>query len=112
MKAPILISKEMIAAMRPGSVIVDLASATGGNTDLTKDKETVQYNGVSIIGNSALAASMPSDASKLYAKNVLNFLKLIIDAEGKLNLNFEDDIVKGTCIVHQGNIVNERVAAV
>lgn len=111
MKAPILISKEMIAAMRPGSVIVDLASATGGNTELTKDKETVQYNGVSIIGNSALAASMPSDASKLYAKNVLNFLKLIIDAEGQLNLNFEDDIVKGTCIVHQGNIVNERVAA-
>lgn len=112
MKAPILISKEMIADMRSGSVIVDLASATGGNTDLTKDNETVLYHGVSIIGNSALAASMPSDASKLYAKNVLNFLKLIIDAEGQLNLNFDDDIVKGTCIVHQGNIVNERVAAV
>lgn len=111
MKAPILISKEMIADMRSGSVIVDLASATGGNTDLSQDKETVQYNGVSIIGNSALAATMPSDASKLYAKNVFNFLKLIIDAEGQLNLNFADDIVQGTCIVHQGKIVNERVAA-
>lgn len=111
MKAPILITKEMMADMRAGSVIVDLASATGGNTDFTKDKETVVHNGVTIIGNSALAASMPSDASKLYAKNVLNFLKLVIDAEGALNLNFEDDIVKGTCIVHNGNIVNERVAA-
>lgn len=111
MKAPILITKEMMADMRPGSVIVDLASATGGNTDFTKDKETVVHNGVTIIGNSALAADMPSDASKLYSKNVLNFLKLIIDAEGNMNLNFEDDIVKGTCIVHNGSIVNERVAA-
>lgn len=111
MKAPILITKEMMEDMRPGSVIIDLASATGGNTDFTKDKETVIHNGVTIIGNSALAASMPSDASKLYAKNVLNFLKLIIDAEGNMNLNFEDDIVKGTCIVHNGAIVNERVAS-
>ena len=111
MKAPILITKEMMADMRPGSVIIDIASATGGNTDFTKDKETVVHNGVTIIGNSALAASMPSDASKLYAKNVLNFLKLIIDADGNMNLNFEDDIVKGTCIVHNGAIVNERVAA-
>lgn len=111
MKAPILITKEMMEDMRSGSVIIDLASATGGNTDFTKDKETVVHNGVTIIGNSALAASMPSDASKMYSKNVLNFLKLIIDAEGNMNLNFEDDIVKGTCIVHNGTIVNERVAA-
>ncbi|MFA6152781.1 MAG: Re/Si-specific NAD(P)(+) transhydrogenase subunit alpha [Chitinophagaceae bacterium] len=111
MKAPILITKEMMEDMRSGSVIIDLASATGGNTDFTKDKETVVHNGVTIIGNSALAASMSSDASKMYSKNVLNFLKLIIDAEGNMNLNFEDDIVKGTCIVHNGTIVNERVAA-
>lgn len=110
-KAPVLITKEMIEDMRPGAVIIDLASATGGNTDFTKDKENVLHKGVTIIGNSALAASMPADASKLYAKNVLNFLKLIIDADGNMNLNFEDDIVKGTCIVHNGNIVNERVAA-
>jgi NAD(P) transhydrogenase subunit alpha len=111
MRAPILITKEMIEDMRSGSVIIDLASATGGNTDYTKDKETVLHQGITIIGNSALAASMPSDASKLYAKNVLNFLKLIIDSEGNMKLNFEDDLVKGTCIVHNGNIVNERVAA-
>lgn len=108
-KAPILVTTEMIEAMRPGSVIVDLASVTGGNTDLTKDNEIVQHNGVSIIGNSALPTTMPSDASKVYAKNVLNFLKLVIDKDGALNLNFEDDLVQGTAITHGGKIVNERV---
>lgn len=108
-KAPILISTEMIASMRPGAVIIDMAAATGGNTTLTRNDETVFHNGVSIIGNSNLPASMPSDASKLYAKNVFNFLKLILDKEGKLQLNFEDDIVKGSCITYDGQIVNERV---
>jgi H+-translocating NAD(P) transhydrogenase subunit alpha len=108
-KAPILITTEMINAMKSGSVIIDLASATGGNTALTKDSTTVNHNGVSIVGNSALACSMPSDASKLYGKNVLNFLQLIITKEGQLNLNFEDDLVKGTCVVHGGEVTNERV---
>ena len=110
-KAPILITKAMIEDMRPGSVIIDIASVTGGNTDLTENDKTIMHNGVSIIGNSALAATTPADASKLYAKNVLNFSKLIINKEGGLNLNFEDDIVKGTCITNGGNVVNERVAA-
>jgi len=108
-KAPILITTEMMAAMKNGSVIIDLAAATGGNTSLTKNDETVVYNGVSIVGNSALAATMPSDASKLYGKNILNFLQLMIDKEGKFNLNFADDLVKGTCITHDGKIINERV---
>lgn len=110
-KAPILITKEMIAAMRSGSIIIDLASATGGNTDYTEDQKTVVVNNVSIIGNSNLASKQPSDASKMYGKNVLNFLKLIVDAEGNLNLNFDDDLVKGTCIVHNKEIVNDRVKA-
>ncbi len=110
-KAPILITKDMIADMRAGSVIIDLASVTGGNTDFTKDAETVMHNGVTIIGNSALAATMPSDASKMYSKNVLNFLKLIVDKDGNMNLNFADDLVIGTCITNDGKIVNERVAA-
>jgi NAD(P) transhydrogenase subunit alpha len=109
-KAPILITKEMIANMKAGSIIIDLASATGGNTDLTKNNETIVANGVTIIGNSNLASMQASDASKMYGKNVLNFLKLIIDAEGNVNLNFEDDLVKGTCITHDGKIVNERVS--
>ncbi len=110
-KAPILITKAMIEEMRAGSVIIDLASSTGGNTDLTENDKTVMHNGVAIIGNSALAATASSDASKVYSKNVLNFSKLIIDKEGGLTLNFEDDLVKGTCITHDGKIVNERVAA-
>jgi NAD(P) transhydrogenase subunit alpha len=95
-KAPVLITGEMMDKMRSGSLIIDLAAATGGNTEFTKNNETVKYNGVSIIGNSSLASTMPSDASKLYGKNVLNFLSLIIDKEGKLNLNFEDDLVRGS----------------
>ena len=110
-KAPILITKEMIEDMRPGSLIVDLASVTGGNTDLTENDKTIVHKGVTIIGNSALAATAQADASKLYSKNVLNFAKLIINKEGGLNLNFEDDIVKGTCITHDGNIVNDRVTS-
>lgn len=110
-KAPILVTEQMMDAMKPGSVIIDLASATGGNTPFTKDNETVSRNGVTIIGNSNLAGGMPSDASKLYGKNVLNFLQLIIDKDGNLVLNFEDDIVLGSCISHDRNIINERVKA-
>lgn len=110
-KAPILITQAMIEDMRPGSVIIDIAAVTGGNTELTRNAETVEHKGVRIIGNSALPGTTPSDASKVYAKNVLNFLKLIITAEGGLNLNFEDDLVKGTCIAHDGQVINERVQA-
>ena len=108
-KAPVLLTKQMIDAMKNGSVIIDLASATGGNAEMTKNNEIINYNGVNIVGNSMLAASMPYDASKLYGKNIVNFLQLIIDKEGNLNLNFDDDLVKGTCIIHEGKIVNEKV---
>ncbi|MBL0335148.1 MAG: NAD(P) transhydrogenase subunit alpha [Chitinophagaceae bacterium] len=110
-KAPILITEDMLKGMRSGSVIIDIAASTGGNTPFTKDQETVMYNGVSIIGQSSLPATMPSDASKLYGKNVLNFLQLITTKEGALNLNWEDDLVKGSCICHGGAIVHERLKA-
>lgn len=109
--APVLLTAEMIGAMKNGSVIIDLASATGGNTELTKNDETVNYKGVSIVGTSRLPGTMPSDASKLYGKNILNFLQLIIGKDGQLNLNFEDDLVKGTCIAHNKAVTNERVNA-
>jgi len=109
-KAPVLITTDMMNAMKNGSLIIDLAAATGGNTELTRNDETVRHNGVSIIGNSLLAADMPSDASKLYGKNVLNFLQLMISKEGAFNLNFEDDLVKGTCIAHNGQITNDRIS--
>jgi len=108
-KAPILITEEMIKAMRNGSVIIDIAAATGGNTPFTKNNETVNFNGVSILGNSYLPSTMPSDASKVYGKNVSIFLQLIIDKEGKINLNWGDDLVKGCCITHEGEVIHERV---
>lgn len=111
-KAPILITQEMINGMKPGSVIIDLAAATGGNTPLTKNNEQITTdNGVIIIGNSNLQSGMPFDASKMYGKNVLNFLQLIITKEGALHLNFDDDLVKGTIVTHNNEVVHERVKA-
>ncbi|MFY0254007.1 Re/Si-specific NAD(P)(+) transhydrogenase subunit alpha [Chitinophaga sp. 30R24] len=107
--APILVTTDMLDRMRPGAVVVDLAAATGGNTSVSKDNATTHYKGVTIIGNSNLPAAMPADASKLYAKNVFNFLKLILTNKGALHLDFEDDIVKGACITHNGAIMNDRV---
>jgi NAD(P) transhydrogenase subunit alpha len=110
-KAPLLITEDMIAGMRAGSIIVDLAAATGGNTPYTENDRTVEKNGVRIIGNSNLAASMPTDASKLYGKNILNFLQLIISSDGALNFNWNDELVSGACITHQGNVIHPRLIA-
>lgn len=108
-KAPILITEEMLNGMRNGSMVIDIAASTGGNTPFTKNNETVNYNGVSIVGASFLPSTMPSDASKLYGKNISNFLGLITTKEGTLHLNWEDDLVKGSCIAHGGAVVHERV---
>jgi NAD(P) transhydrogenase subunit alpha len=105
------VTTAMIEAMKKGSVIIDIAAATGGNTELTKNEQTVTHNGVAIVGDSALPSSMPYDASKLYGKNVWNFLQILLDKEGKLALNFGDELVKGACITHNGEVVNERVKA-
>lgn len=103
-KAPVLITEAMMNHMRHGSVIVDIAAATGGNTPFTKNNETVVQNGVTIVGNSNLPSTMPSDASKLYGKNILNFLQLLLTKDGQLNLNWDDDLVKGSCVTHNGEI--------
>ncbi len=108
-KAPILITTDMLNSMKSGSVVIDLAAATGGNTEQTKNDETVQYNGVRIVGNSSLQSTMPSDASKMYGKNILNFLQLVISKEGQLNLNFGDDLVAGTCVADKNQIVHNRI---
>ena len=110
-RAPLLLKKETVESMKPGSVIIDLAASTGGNCELTKDNQTVIHNGVKIIGNSQLPTDMPTDASRMYGKNMINFLKLIITKEGAMNLNWEDDIVKGTAVTHGKEIVHERVKA-
>lgn len=108
-KAPVLIRKETVEKMKPGSVIIDIAASTGGNCELTRNNETIVHGKTTIIGNSFFAVDMPSDASKMFGKNVINFLKLLITPEGGLHLNWEDDLVKGTCVTHQGEIINERV---
>lgn len=108
-RAPLLIRKETVEGMKPGSVIIDLAASTGGNCELTKDNQTIIHNGVKIIGNSQLPTDMPTDASRMFGKNMINFLKLIINKDGSMNLNWEDDIVKGTAVAHDKQIVNERV---
>jgi len=97
-KAPVLVTKDMISSMKGGSIIIDLASSTGGNTELTKDNETIQAGNVTIIGNSNLASSVPADASKLYGKNISNFLALLINEKGAIDINLNDDIIKGACI--------------
>jgi len=108
-EAPVLITKETVAAMSPGSVIIDLAASTGGNCELTKNDETVLVGGVSIIGNSNFASTMPSDASKMLGNNYLNFLNMMINDEGKVNIDVDDEIVQNTCITRDGAIVNERL---
>lgn len=107
-KAPLLISNAMLQSMRKGSIIIDLAASTGGNTEVTKNNETVDYNGVTVVGNSLLASTMPSDASKLYGKNVLNFMQLSIK-DGHWNHAQEDELIQGTCTVLNGKIVHEKL---
>ncbi|MCG3150095.1 MAG: NAD(P) transhydrogenase subunit alpha part 1 [Verrucomicrobiae bacterium] len=100
--APRLVTKETVAGMRPGSVIVDLAAETGGNCELTEPGQTVVKHGVTIIGPVNLPATLAVHASQLYAKNVTELLKLLITKDGKLNLDFNDEIIKGACITHAG----------
>lgn len=108
-KAPILVTREMLNLMKPGSVIVDLASSTGGNTEETRNNAVHQYHGITIIGDSNLPSTVAGDASKLYGKNILNFLSLILDQEGKVHIDLNDEIIRSACIAHQGKIVQEKV---
>lgn len=111
-KAPILITKDTVENMLPGSVIVDLAASTGGNCELTENDKIKKVNHVTIIGKSNFPSEVPSDASKMYGNNIINFTKLIIDENGNLKLDFNDDIVAGTCITHNKSIINERVKSI
>ncbi|MFJ3315873.1 Re/Si-specific NAD(P)(+) transhydrogenase subunit alpha [Herbaspirillum huttiense] len=107
-KAPVLISEETVKAMKPGSVILDMAVDQGGNCPLSEPGKTVIKHGVHIIGEGNLAALVAADASALYARNVLDFLKLIIDAEGRLVINREDDIVAATLLCSGGEVLRKQ----
>lgn len=109
--APLLVTEEAVMEMRPGSVIVDLAGSTGGNCAASSPGETVERNGVVIMSPLNLAATVPVHASQLYSRNVEAFVKLLIDETGKLKIDLEDDVVGPTCVLQNGEVVNERVAS-
>lgn len=102
--APVLVTEEMVKSMKPGSVIVDLAAPQGGNCPLTEPNKTVQKYGVTLVGETNLAALVAADASALYARNVLDFLKLIVTKEDGLQVNLDDDIVQACLVVHNGEL--------
>jgi NAD(P) transhydrogenase subunit alpha len=109
--APILLTRRAVANMSTGSVIVDLAGDSGGNCELTEAGETVvSDNGVKVIAPVNLPSDMAAHASQLYAKNVENLLALLVDGDGNLSLDFEDEIIAGACITHEGRIRHERAA--
>jgi H+-translocating NAD(P) transhydrogenase subunit alpha len=107
-RAPILITADAVRSMQPGSVIVDLAGESGGNCELSQAGETVVENGVKVMAPLNLPSEMATHASQLYAKNVENLLKLLVSEEGALNVDFEDEVVAGACLTHEGEIKNER----
>lgn len=108
--APQLIDAQMVSDMRTGAVIVDLAAETGGNCELTRPGETVIENGVTIIGPLNLPSSMPTHASQMYARNMLNFINHIVK-DGEIVIDLEDEITKGCLITHNGKIVHEATTA-
>ena len=107
-KSPVLVTREMVEKMEPGSVILDLASERGGNCELTKTGETVVEYGVTIIGAINVASGVPYHASQMYARNITAFLQHLVK-DGKLRLDLEDDIIRETLVTHAGQVVNSRV---
>jgi NAD(P) transhydrogenase subunit alpha len=109
-KAPVLVTEEMVKNMRPGSVVLDMATEFGGNCEVSEKGKTVKKHGVTIIGESNLPSLVPTNSSDVYAKNILALLEHI-SKEGNVELNFEDEIVKGSVITYKGEVVQERTKA-
>jgi NAD(P) transhydrogenase subunit alpha len=107
-KSPVLVTKEMVAGMAPGSVIIDLAAERGGNCEMTQTGEQVVEHGVTIIGTINLASTVPYHASQMYSKNLTNFLLHMVK-DGKLVLDLEDEITRSTLVTQGGEVVNPRV---
>ena len=109
-RAPLLITKEAVEGMKRGSIIIDLAGSTGGNCELSQADVTIERNGVTIMAPTNLAATIPVHASQLYSRNVTSFLSLLIK-DGQLQVDMSDDVVGPSCVTHNGEVVNPRVAA-
>src|SRR4030043_477931 len=108
-KAPVLILRETVMAMKPGSVIVDIVASAGGTCELTENDKTIKVNGVTIIGKSDFPSDMPLDASKMFGSNIINLLKIMISKDGSLNLNMQDEIINGTTAVYNKEYICQRV---
>ena len=108
-KAPLLLFKDTVKAMRPGSVIVDMAAPTGGNCELSERDRVIVVNGVTIAGSCNYPSEMPADASKMFGNNILNLLKIMIGGQGELKLNLQDEIIHGTTAVHEKEYISERI---
>ena len=109
-RAPLLITEEAVNGMKRGSIIIDLAGATGGNCALSQADVTVERDGVTILAPTNLPATVPVHASQLYSRNITSFLSLLIK-NGELQIDMNDDVVGPSCVTHQGQVVNQRVAA-
>jgi len=107
-KAPVLVTEEMVKKMRPGSVVLDMATEFGGNCEISEKGKTIKKYGVTIIGEPNLPSLVPYHASEMYSKNILNLIQHI-GKEGKVTLNLEDEIVKGSLITKDGEVINQRV---
>jgi NAD(P) transhydrogenase subunit alpha len=108
-KAPVLLLKETVNDMKLGSVIIDLAASTGGNCELTENGKTIEVNGIKIVGKSDYPSDMPTDSSKMFGRNIINLLKIMIDKEGRLAVNIKDEIIYGTTVVHAKEFISPRV---
>ncbi|MEZ5314420.1 MAG: NAD(P) transhydrogenase subunit alpha [Thermoanaerobaculia bacterium] len=108
-KAPVLLTRAMVEAMKPGSIVVDIAAAQGGNCELTRADDVVEHGGVQILGPSNLPASLPADASLLYSRNLWNFLQLLWKG-GQLAIPGDDDVVAGTLLARDGRLVHPAFA--
>ena len=105
--APVLVTEEMVRAMKPGSVIVDIAAPAGGNCPLTEPGQTVRKHGVTLVGETNLPALVAADSSSLYARNLLDFLKLVLTKEGGFALPADDDIVTACLVAHEGQVLRK-----
>jgi NAD(P) transhydrogenase subunit alpha len=108
-KAPVLLLKETVNSMKHGSVIIDLAASTGGNCEVTQNGKTIVINEVTIVGKSDYPSDMSTDASRMFGCNINNLLKIMIDKQGNLAINLQDDIICGTTAVHAKEYVSQRV---
>jgi H+-translocating NAD(P) transhydrogenase subunit alpha len=108
-KAPTLLYKSTVEGMKGGSVIIDLAASSGGNCELTKNKDVVVHNGITIVGKSDYYRTMPVDASYMLSNNFMSFIRLILDENGNQQLNWDDEILNGSCLTRDGALVNDKM---